>query len=141
MELGLWFAWVGCIPTAFVQHRAEACGQLAWTILRCSPSVKSLGKSRVNTLNASAGGSADFGMVHTVLELITPSGCKCICSPAIQASEELSSLGLATRVKLVLHFCIAQPTKYCAFCWEPCRAGHRDRQAILQGQEKSRWTS
>ena len=30
MELGLWFAWAEFSLTAFVQHRAEACGEPAW---------------------------------------------------------------------------------------------------------------
>lgn len=68
------------------------------------------------TLNASARGSADFVMVHTELELISPSGCKCICSPTVQASEEHSSLGAAP-----------DSSWSCAFCWEPCRAGNSAR--------------
>lgn len=95
MELGLRFAWAGCSVPFYVQHRAEACGEPAWAFLHCGPSMKSPGRSRVDTLNASAGSSADFGMVHTELELISPSGCKCLCSLTLQASEELASLGAA----------------------------------------------
>lgn len=139
--MGLWFAWAGCSLTAFVQRRAKACGEPAW------------GFSALWSLNEEPG---EFQGGHT--EYFCWRQCRFWDGPyRVRANKPICmlmyllpnhpgfrrafQLGSNTRFKLVLQFCIAQPTKYYPFCWEPCRAGHRDSQAILQGQEKSRWMS